>query len=56
MMGKLKMIDNFFPLIAPIPSMLGLLLIRQAILALPKELFESARDVYKRQVSWNTVT
>ena len=25
MMGKLKMIDHFFPLIAPIPSMLGLL-------------------------------
>mgnify|MGYP005756201875 FL=1 len=43
MMGKLHMIDNYFPLIAPIPSVLGLLLIRQAILALPKELFESAR-------------
>lgn len=43
MMGKLHMIDHYFPLIAPIPSMLGLLLIRQAILSLPNELFESAR-------------
>ena len=43
MMGKLHMIDHYFPLIAPVPSMLGLLLIRQAILSLPNELFESAR-------------
>ena len=43
MMGKLHMIDHYLPLIAPIPSMLGLLLIRQAILSLPNELFESAR-------------
>ena len=43
MMGKLHLIDHYFPLIAPIPSMLGLLLIRQAILSLPNELFESAR-------------
>ena len=57
MMGKLKMIDNFFPLIAPIPSMLGLLLIRQAILALPKERFESARVDGCRdfRIYWNIV-
>lgn len=57
MMGKMHMIDHYFPLIAPIPSMLGLLLIRQAILALPNELFESARiDGCKEfRIYWNIV-
>ncbi len=42
-MGKMQLIDSFWPLILPIPSMLGLLLIRGAILSMPKEMFESAR-------------
>lgn len=43
MMGKLKLIDTFWPLILPIPNMMGLLLIRNAIVELPKEMFESAK-------------
>lgn len=42
-MGKMNLIDSFLPLILPIPNMLGLLLIRNALLELPKELFESAK-------------
>lgn len=43
MVGKLGLMDTFWPLILPIPSMLGVVLIRQAIIAIPKEMFESAR-------------
>ena len=43
MMGKMNLIDSYLPLILPIPNVLGLLLIRNAILELPKEVFESAK-------------
>lgn len=43
MVGKMNLMDTFWPLILPIPSMLGVVLIRQAIIGIPKELFESAR-------------
>lgn len=43
MMGKMHSIDTFWPLILPIPAMLGVILIRQAIIELPTELFECAR-------------
>lgn len=42
MMGKIGWIDTFWPLILPIPSFLGVLLIRQAIQNMPEEVFESA--------------
>lgn len=43
MIGKLGLIDTFWPLILPIPSMLGVVLIRQAIIGIPKEMFECAK-------------
>lgn len=43
MVGKMHGIDKFWPLILPIPAMLGVILIRQAIVELPKELFECAK-------------
>ncbi len=43
MIGKLGLMDTFWPLILPIPSMLGVVLIRQAIIAIPREMFECAR-------------
>lgn len=43
MMGRLHLIDTYLPLILPIPSMLGLLLIYQAIISIPNDLFEGAR-------------
>lgn len=43
MIGKMGLMDTFWPLILPIPSMLGVILIRQAIIAIPKEMFESAK-------------
>lgn len=43
MVGKLGLMDTFWPLILPIPSMLGVVLIRQAIIAIPREMFESAK-------------
>lgn len=43
MTGWAGLIDTFWPLILPIPSMLGVVLIRQAILSVPKEMFECAR-------------
>lgn len=42
MMGKINWIDTFWPLILPIPSFFGVLLIRQAIQNIPSELFECA--------------
>ena len=42
MVGKFGLMDTFWPLILPIPSMLGVVLIRQAIVDIPKEMFESA--------------
>ncbi len=41
--GKLGLLDTFWPLILPIPSMLGVVLIRQAIIAIPREMFECAK-------------
>ena len=43
MTGWAGLIDTFWPLILPIPSMLGVVLIRQAIVAIPREMFECAR-------------
>ena len=43
MVGKMGLMDTFWPLILPIPSMLGVVLIRQAIIGIPREMFESAR-------------
>lgn len=42
MIGRMGGIDKFWPLILPIPAVLGIILIRQAILELPKEIFECA--------------
>lgn len=41
--GRMHSIDTFWPLILPIPAMLGVILIRQAIIELPNEIFECAR-------------
>lgn len=41
-MGRINWIDTFWPLILPIPSFLGVLLIRQTIQGIPSELFECA--------------
>lgn len=41
--GRLGLMDTFWPLILPIPSMLGVVLIRQAVIGIPKEMFECAR-------------
>lgn len=43
MVGRMGLMDTFWPLILPIPSMLGVVLIRQAIISIPKEMFESAK-------------
>ena len=48
--GRLGLMDTFWPLILPIPSMLGVVLIRQAVIGIPKEMFECARQIGRAHV------
>lgn len=43
MMGKLNLIDTFWPLILPIPNFIGVIMIEESIESIPIEMFETAR-------------